>query len=68
MTRIELLEEMQKMTYHNLLCYSSNYMMNSAKSGYENEWNRENEKAKLLQEMITEEKKREKNRNKDKER
>lgn len=68
MTRIELLEEMQEMTYHNLLCYSSNYLMNSAKDGYENEWKRENEKAKLIEEMITEEKKKEKNKNKHRER
>lgn len=58
-TRLELLKEVQDMVNHNLLCYSKDYFMNNAKKGYETEWERERQKAKLLEEMIGEEKRKE---------
>lgn len=58
-TRLELLKEVQDMVNHNLLCYSKDYFMNNAKEGYETEWERERQKAELLEEMIGEEKRKE---------
>lgn len=59
LTRLELLKEVQDMVNHNLLCYSKDYFMNNAKEGYETEWEREKQKAELLEEMIGEEKRKE---------
>ena len=58
-TRLELLKEVQDMVNHNLLCYSKDYFMNNAKEGHETEWEREKQKAELLEEMIGEEKRKE---------
>lgn len=58
-TRLELLKEVQDMVNHNLLCYSKDYFMNSAKEGHETEWERERQKSELLEEMIGEEKRKE---------
>lgn len=58
-TRLELLKEVQDMVNHNLLCYSKDYFMNCAKEGHETEWERERQKAELLEEMIGEEKRKE---------
>lgn len=42
------------MACHNLLCYSSNYAMNQAKEGFEEEWKQAQAECELLQEMINE--------------
>ena len=56
MTRMQLFKEMYELSCHNLLCYSQDYLMSKPKSGYNKQWNKENEKVKLLQELISEEK------------
>ena len=56
MTRMQLFKEMYELSCHNLLCYSQDYLMSKPKSGYSKQWNKENEKVKLLQELISEEK------------
>ena len=59
MNRLELLKEMYKMTSHNLLYYSENYLMTKPKSEFIQEWKNEKEKLDLLSEMIKEEKQKE---------
>lgn len=56
MGRLELFQEMYNLTTYNLLCYSQSYLMDKPKTNCEKEWNKENEKAKLLEEIIEEEK------------
>ena len=63
MTRMQLFKEMYELSCHNLICYSQNYLMNKPKSGYVKQWNKENEKVKLLQELISEEKQKEEMKN-----
>ena len=40
------------MAMHNLMCYSRNLLMDSPKAGYEKEWHRENDKAKMLRKWM----------------
>ena len=61
---MQLFKEMYELSCHNLLCYSQDYLMNKPKSGYTKQWNKENEKVKLLQEVIEEERQKEKMKNK----
>ncbi len=56
MNRLELLEEMHDMAIHNKYCYSKDILMNTPKEEYIDEWNKENEKLELIQELINEEK------------
>lgn len=56
MNRLELFEEMNQMYTHNLMCYSSNFLMTKPKKGYEKEWKEQNERLELIQELIEEEK------------
>ena len=56
MNRLELLEEMHDMAIHNKYCYSEDMLMNTPKEEYIDEWNKENEKLELIQELINEEK------------
>lgn len=56
MNRLQLFKEMYELSTHNLLCYSQNYIMTKPKKGYIKEWKKEQEKVKLLQELIAEEK------------
>lgn len=64
-TRIELLSEVKDMINHNIMCYSSNNSLGQAKKGYENEFARENKKLMLVEQMIKEEKQKEKRKNKE---
>lgn len=57
MNRLDLLKEVKDCLYNNLFCYSSDYLMNKAKSGYENRWEETQEKLELIEELIEEEKK-----------
>ena len=63
MTRMQLFKEMYEMVCHNLVCYSQDFLMSKPKAGYTKQWKEENEKVKLLQEIISEEKQKEKIKN-----
>ena len=60
MNKIELLEEMYEMAVHNWICYSKDLSLNEAKKGYMREWEESKEKIELLQEMIEEQRYKEK--------
>lgn len=47
------------------MCYSSNYSLEQSKQGYEKEFIRENKKLMLVEQMIKEEKQKEKKKNKE---
>lgn len=64
-TRLEFLNEIKEMINHNIMCYSSNYSLGQAKQGYEKEFVRENKKLILIEQMIKEEKQKEKRKNKE---
>ena len=55
MKRIELLKEYYDREMNNVFAYSANYLMNSAKKGYEREFEAAVMKADTLKEMIEEE-------------
>lgn len=55
MNKIDLLTEFKDMLNHNLLCYSSNYLMNTPKKQYVKEWEKTQEKIKLVDELIEQE-------------
>lgn len=59
-TKLEFLNEIKDMVNHNIVCYSANYSFSEAKPGYENEFIRENKKLILVEQMIREEKQKEK--------
>ena len=63
MNRMQLFKEMYEISNHNLLCYSENYHMKKPKVGYIKEWRREQEKVKLIKDLIIEEKQRRKEKN-----
>ena len=64
-TRLEFLNEIKDMINHNIMCYSSNYSLGQAKQGYEKDFTRENKKLILVDQMIKEEKQKEKRKNKE---
>lgn len=64
-TRLEFLNEIKDMINHNIMCYSSNYSLGQAKEGFEKEFDRENKKLILVDQMLKEEKQREKKKNKE---
>lgn len=64
-TRLEFLNEIKDMINHNIMCYSSNYSLEQAKEGFEKEFDRENKKLILVDQMLKEEKQREKKKNKE---
>ena len=64
-TRLEFLNEIKDMINHNIMCYSSNYSLGQAKQGYEKDFDRENKKLILVDQMIKEEKQKEKKKNKE---
>lgn len=64
-TRLEFLNEIKEMLAHNIMCYSNNSLLSEAKPGYENEFIRENKKLVLIEQMIKEEKQKDKNKNKE---
>ena len=64
-TKLEFLNEIKDMISHNIMCYSSNYSLEQSKQGYEKEFIRENKKLMLVEQMIKEEKQKEKKKNKE---
>lgn len=62
MTRLEFLQEIEDMVNHNLLCYSKDYLMAEPKEEYQKEWQCEQEKRKIVNQMIKEEKQKSKER------
>lgn len=65
-TKLSILTELKQNIEHNILCYSTNYLMTQPKEEYVNEWKIENKKLLLVEEMIREEKQKSKDKNKDK--
>lgn len=63
-TRLEFLNEIKQMIEHNVMCYSNNYLLNEPKTGYENEFSIEKQKLNLIEQMIKEEKQKEKKKDK----
>lgn len=66
-TRLEFMNEIKEMINHNIMCYSSNNLFSEAKKGFEKEFIRENKKLILIEQMIKEEKKKEKIKSRNKE-
>lgn len=64
-TKLEFLNEIKDMISHNIMCYSSNYSLEQPKQGYEKEFIVENKKLMLVEQMIKEEKQKEKKKNKE---
>lgn len=60
LNKIELLEEMYEMEVHNWICYSKDLSLTEAKKGFSKEWKVSKEKIGLLQEMIDEQRSKEK--------
>ena len=58
MNKFEVLKEYKEMLYHNLLSYSSDYMMNKPKKQYVKEWEETQEKISLVEEMMEDNKER----------
>ena len=56
MNKIDLLKEFKDMLCHNLLCYSSDYLMNNPKKQYVKDWEETKEKINLIDEIINDEK------------
>ena len=50
--RIQLLVEAREMAYHNQLCYSKTYAMDTPKEGYEDKWNAEKDKANMIEQWL----------------
>lgn len=61
------MNEIKDMINHNIMCYSDNNLLEKAKKGYEKEFVRENKKLILIEQMIKEEKQKEKIKSKNKE-
>ena len=64
-TKLEFLNEIKDMISLNIMCYSSNYSLEQSKQGCEKEFIRENKKLMLVEQMIKEEKQKEKKKNKE---
>ena len=56
MNKIDLLKEFKDMLCHNLLCYSSDYLMNKPKKQYVKDWEETKEKISIIDEIINDEK------------
>lgn len=54
MTKTEILKKSLDMAYHNLLCYSENYLTTKFKEGYEEDWKSTLEEVEILESMIKE--------------
>lgn len=52
MNKIDLLKELEGNLYHNLLCYSENYLMNKPKEEFAKEWEETREKIGLVKEIM----------------
>lgn len=57
MNKIELLNEFRGTLYHNLLCFSNNYLMERPRENFAKEWEETKEKISLIEEIIKDEKK-----------
>jgi len=53
-SRLSILKDHQEMLWHNVLCYSANYLMDKAKPGQEPKWSEALEKAKIIDQMVKE--------------
>lgn len=58
MNKFEVLKEYKEMLTHNLLAYSSDYLMYKPKKQYVKEWEETQEKISLVEEMMEDNKKR----------
>ncbi len=56
MTRIEFLEEMKEFAMNNIRCYSDSLLQNQPNERFRKEWTREQERIKIIDEMLEEEK------------
>lgn len=56
MTRIELLKEMKEFSMNNIRCYSDSLLRNQPNERFRKEWTKEQERIKIIDEMIEEEK------------
>lgn len=54
MNRLNFLEEVKQMIYHNKLCYTADTFMNIPKPEYEEEFHKENERLEIITELIEE--------------
>lgn len=52
MTTLDLLREYLDQECNNVLCYSSNYLMNTPKKGYEREHREARERVELLESIL----------------
>ena len=50
--KYSVLADALDMTTHNLMCYSTNLLMNTPKPEWADEWHRELDKVKILEQMI----------------
>lgn len=55
MNKIELLNEFRGTLYHNLLCFSNNYLMEKPRENFVKEWEETKEKISLIDEIIKDE-------------
>ena len=55
MNKIELLNEFRGTLYHNLLCFSENYLMDEPRENFVKEWEETKEKISLIDEIIKDE-------------
>lgn len=55
MNKIELLNEFRGTLYHNLLCFSKNYLMEEPRENFVKEWEETKEKINLIDEIIKDE-------------
>lgn len=58
-TRLSVLKNMRDMAWNNVFCYSANYGMTKPKEGYEAQWKEAKEKARLIDQMVKEQKEKE---------
>ncbi len=56
-TTLSILEELLEMKYHNILCYSKNYLMNTPKEGKEQQWADERRAVEIVETLIAEQRK-----------
>ena len=52
LNKIDLLKEFEGTLYHNLLCYSENYLMDRPKENFVKEWKETKEKIDLIKEIM----------------
>ena len=52
MNIIDILKDYYEREMNNVFCYSANYLMNSPKKGYEQEWNDARERAEILRQEL----------------